>query len=46
MSKIMLVSKFMMSRHHNQAMKFGEVLEYNKRNIFFSKTMQNVRQGD
>ena len=30
----------------NQTMKFGELIEYNKRNIFFSKIMQKMRQGD
>ena len=29
----------------NQTMKFGQVIEYTKRNIFF-KIMQNMRQGD
>ena len=30
----------------NQSMKFGQLIEYNKRNIFFSKIMQKMRQGD
>ena len=29
----------------NQTMKFGQVIEYTKRNIFF-KIMQKMRQGD
>ena len=30
----------------NQKMKFGQLIEYNKRNIFSSKIMQKMRQGD
>ena len=30
----------------NQTMKFGHLIEYNKRNIFFSKIMWKMRQGD
>ena len=30
----------------NQAMKLGQLTEYNKSNIFSSKTMQKMRQGD
>ena len=30
----------------NQTMKFGQLIKYNKRNIFFSKIMQKMRQGD
>ena len=30
----------------NQTMKFSQLLEYNKRNLFFSKIMQKIRQGD
>ena len=27
----------------NQTLKFGQVMEYNKKNIFFSKIMQKMR---
>ena len=27
-------------------MKFGPLIEYNVRNIFFSKTMKNIGQGN
>ena len=27
-------------------MKFGQLIEYNKRNIFFPKIMQEMKQGD
>ena len=30
----------------NQAMKLGQLIDYKKRNIFFSKIMQKMRQGD
>ena len=30
----------------NQAMKFGQLIKYNKRNIFSSKIMQKMRQED
>ena len=30
----------------NHTMKFGQLIEYNKRNNFFSKVMQKMRQGD
>ena len=30
----------------NQAMKFGQLINYNARNFFFSKIMQNMRQDD
>ena len=30
----------------NQTTKFSQLLEYNKRNLFFSKIMQKMRQGD
>ena len=30
----------------NQTMKIGQLIEYNKRNIFSSKIMQKMRQGD
>ena len=30
----------------NHTMKFGQLIEYNKRNIFFSKVMQKMRQED
>ena len=30
----------------NQTMKFGQLMEYNKRNIFFSKIMRKMWQGD
>ena len=30
----------------NQSMKFGQLIEYNKRNIFSSKIMRKMRQGD
>ena len=33
-------------RKGNQAMKFGQLIKYNKRNIFSSKIMQKMRQGD
>ena len=30
----------------NQTSKFGQLIEYNKRNIFFFKIMQIIRQKD
>ena len=30
----------------NQTRKFNQLIEYNQRNFFFSKTVQKVRQGD
>ena len=30
----------------NQTMTFGQLIEYNKRNIFLQKFMQKMRQGD
>ena len=30
----------------NQSMKFGQLLEYNKRNTFPSEIMEKMRQGD
>ena len=30
----------------NQTMKFGQLIEFNKRNIFLKKIMQKMRQGD
>ena len=30
----------------NKSMKFGQLVEYHERNIFFSKTMQKMSQGD
>ena len=30
----------------NQAMKFGQLIEYNRRNIFSSKIIQKMRQED
>ena len=30
----------------NQAMKFGQVIEDNKRNMFFKKIIQKKRQGN
>ena len=30
----------------NQTMKFGQLIEFNKINIFFSTIMQNMRQLD
>ena len=30
----------------NQTIKFGQLIEYNKRNIFFSKIMGKMRQGE
>ena len=29
-----------------QTMKFGQLIEFNKRNIFFQKIMQKMKQGD
>ena len=29
----------------NQTMKFSQLIEYNKKNIFFSKTMQKNEKG-
>ena len=33
-------------RKDNQAVKFGQFIEYNMKNIFSSKIMQKMRQGD
>ena len=30
----------------NQTIKFGQLIEYNKKNIFFLKVMRKMRQGD
>ena len=30
----------------NQTMKFGQIIEHNKRNIFSSTIMQKMTQGD
>ena len=30
----------------NKTMKFDQLIEYKKRKVFFSKTMQKMRQGD
>ena len=30
----------------NQAMKFGQSIEFNKRDIFHAEIMQKMRQGD
>ena len=30
----------------NQTMKFGQLIEYNKRDIFVKKIMWKLRQGD
>ena len=30
----------------NQTVKFGQLTEYNKRNIFYFKIMHKMRQGD
>ena len=30
----------------NQTMKFGQLIEYNKRNFFSSKIMRKMKQGD
>ena len=31
---------------HNQTIRFGQLIEYNKRNIFLQKIMQKMRQED
>ena len=30
----------------NQTMEFGHLIEHNKKNVFFSKIMQKIRQSD
>ena len=30
----------------NQTMKFSQLIQYNKRNIFLQKNMRKMRQGD
>ena len=30
----------------NQTMKFGQLIEYNKRNFFLKNIIQKMRQGD
>ena len=35
-----------LQRKGNQAIKYGQLIEYNKINIFSSKIMRKMRQGD